>query len=201
MSKHHCLEEQTVGGLLEKLAVDLGSLIPVTGVFFWNISRVKKTPLGNRLLVCLFSEVYKQTTPSCSKELKITEEINSLVGKLQSFVSEKSTCLWVADRGSLRPCFPYDPRVQWNTCLSYNQTLSISPPQEILSTASSRQDTSRELHNSKHIPSSNTQISRVTQDSSKDTVRKASLTGQGFAALHPDSSIRTLKDAVDYFLD
>ncbi|PKU38054.1 hypothetical protein llap_11644 [Limosa lapponica baueri] len=37
-------------------------------------------------------------------------------------------------------------------------------------TASSRQGTNRELHNSKRTPSSNTQISKVTRDNSKDTV-------------------------------
>ncbi|KAJ6665726.1 hypothetical protein lerEdw1_002096 [Lerista edwardsae] len=40
---------------------------------------------------------------------------------------------------------------------------------EILSTASSRRDTNKELHNSKHIHSSNTQINKAIQDNSKDT--------------------------------
>lgn len=75
------------------------------------------------------------------------------------------------------------------------------PLQEILSTASSRQDTNRELHNSKHIPSSNIQINRVTQDNSKDMVRKLSVAGQEFAVFYPDASIPGLKMAVNYFLD
>ncbi|KAF7248621.1 Calcium-responsive transactivator [Varanus komodoensis] len=45
---------------------------------------------------------------------------------------------------------------------------SITMKEGIPSIASSRQDTSKELHNSKHIHSSNTQISKVIQDNSKD---------------------------------
>lgn len=76
---------------------------------------------------------------------------------------------------------------------SVTKQFQCFPLQEILSTASSRQDTNRELHSSKHIPSSNTQINRVTQDNSKDMVRKPSAPGQVFAVLHPDASIPKLK--------
>lgn len=77
---------------------------------------------------------------------------------------------------------------------SMTKQFQYFPLQEILSTASSRQDTNRELHNSKHIPSSNTQINRVTQANSKDMVRKLWVAGQVFAVfLHPDASIPRLK--------
>lgn len=76
---------------------------------------------------------------------------------------------------------------------SMTKQFQYFPLQEILSTASNRQDTNRELHNSKHIPSSNTQINRVTQDNSKDMVRKLSVADQVFAVFHPDASIPRLK--------
>ncbi|KAF2978338.1 hypothetical protein EK904_004370, partial [Melospiza melodia maxima] len=52
---------------------------------------------------------------------------------------------------------------------SYDRSFDDST-QHYYEGASSRQDTNRELHNSKHIPSSNTQINRATQDNSKDMV-------------------------------